>query len=314
MIRLLTAVFLFASFNVVAEVTLTDITNNEVADADEVMGNFNALKQGVEANATALQGLIEPNQLCGTGFSCLSGTYDYRYGSDAEAEWWGRPNANPNCGFGATGAFLYLLDSKWVLGTGLGASSGVIATCNAAAFVNHPTECGSNWEDANGPIEASFSSGSCGDQKLSDLNCGEDEIIKREGSAWVCATDPFAGLNCNVGDQLRLGSSGWGCRTEPITASLAEKNWNGFGEELIPIRSFFESVNNVSAEVSSCDASACDISVPWVTDHSSCVVQITGGAVSRTAPDISTSISAIKINTSSWNEQAPVYINISCPP
>ena len=191
MIRFLTAVLLFASFDVVAEVTLTDINNNEVADADEVMGNFNALKQGVEANATALQGLIEPNQLCGTGFSCLSGTYDYRYGSDTETESWGRPNANPNCGFGATGAFLYLLDSKWVLGTGLGGSSGVIATCNAAAFVNHPTECGSNWEDANGPIEASFSSGSCGEQKLSDLNCGDDEIIKREGSVWVCASSEY---------------------------------------------------------------------------------------------------------------------------
>ena len=149
---------------------------------------------------------------------------------------------------------------------------------------------------------------------LPPSDCSTNQIIKWNGSAWVCTSDPFAGLNCNVGDQLRLGSSGWGCRTEPITASLAEKNWNGFGEELIPIRSFFESVNNVSAEVSSCDASACDISVPWVTDHSSCVVQITGGAVSRTAPDISTSISAIKINTSSWNEQAPVYINISCPP
>ena len=46
MIRLLTAVLLFASLNVVAEVTLTNINNNEVADADEVMGNFNALKQG----------------------------------------------------------------------------------------------------------------------------------------------------------------------------------------------------------------------------------------------------------------------------
>jgi ubiquitin len=33
-----------------AEVTLTDINNDEVADAEEVMGNFNALKQGVEAN------------------------------------------------------------------------------------------------------------------------------------------------------------------------------------------------------------------------------------------------------------------------
>ena len=54
MIRLLHAVLLFASFHAVAEVTLTEISNDEVADADEVMGNFNALKQGVEANASAV--------------------------------------------------------------------------------------------------------------------------------------------------------------------------------------------------------------------------------------------------------------------
>ena len=66
MIRLLTAVLLFASFHVAAEVTLTDINNNEVADADEVMGNFNALKQGVEANATAIDALPTPPTNCST--------------------------------------------------------------------------------------------------------------------------------------------------------------------------------------------------------------------------------------------------------
>jgi hypothetical protein len=64
MVRLLTAVLLFASFHVVAEVSLTDINNNEVADADEVMGNFNALKQGVEANATAIDALPTPPINC----------------------------------------------------------------------------------------------------------------------------------------------------------------------------------------------------------------------------------------------------------
>ena len=52
MIRLLTAVLLFASFNVLAEVTLTDINNNEVADAEVVMGNFNALKSEIESLPT----------------------------------------------------------------------------------------------------------------------------------------------------------------------------------------------------------------------------------------------------------------------
>ena len=52
MIRLLTAIFLFASFTAVAEVNLTDINNNEVADAEVVMGNFNALKSEIESLPT----------------------------------------------------------------------------------------------------------------------------------------------------------------------------------------------------------------------------------------------------------------------
>jgi hypothetical protein len=47
MMRLMTAVLLLASFNAVAEVTLTDINNNEVADAEVVMGNFNALNNAM---------------------------------------------------------------------------------------------------------------------------------------------------------------------------------------------------------------------------------------------------------------------------
>ena len=47
MIRLLTAALLFASFHAVAEVTLTELNNNTPADADDVMGNFNALKDGI---------------------------------------------------------------------------------------------------------------------------------------------------------------------------------------------------------------------------------------------------------------------------
>ena len=48
MTRLLTtAALLFASFHAVAEVTLTPLNNNTPADADDVMGNFNALKDGI---------------------------------------------------------------------------------------------------------------------------------------------------------------------------------------------------------------------------------------------------------------------------
>ena len=64
MIRLLIAVLLFASFNVMAEVTLTELNNNTPADADDVMGNFNALKSEVEANATAIEAMSSPPTDC----------------------------------------------------------------------------------------------------------------------------------------------------------------------------------------------------------------------------------------------------------
>ena len=66
MIRLLTAVLLFANFNAVAEVTLTPLNNNTPADADDVMGNFNALKDGIEANASAIDALPTPPADCTT--------------------------------------------------------------------------------------------------------------------------------------------------------------------------------------------------------------------------------------------------------
>ena len=47
MARLLTAVLLFASAQVAAEVTLTPLNNNTPADADDVMGNFNALNEAL---------------------------------------------------------------------------------------------------------------------------------------------------------------------------------------------------------------------------------------------------------------------------
>ena len=52
MIRLLTAVLLFASFHALADVTLTPLNNNTPADADDVMGNFNALKDEIESLPT----------------------------------------------------------------------------------------------------------------------------------------------------------------------------------------------------------------------------------------------------------------------
>ena len=59
MIRLLTATLLVASFHVVAEVTLTELNNNTPADADDVMGNFNALKSALPPSTCTTDKIIK---------------------------------------------------------------------------------------------------------------------------------------------------------------------------------------------------------------------------------------------------------------
>ena len=74
MIRLLIAVLLFTSLNVTAEVTLTPLNNNTPADADDVMGNFNALKNEIESLPTP-PSTCETNQIIkwnGTAWACAA--------------------------------------------------------------------------------------------------------------------------------------------------------------------------------------------------------------------------------------------------
>ena len=146
-------------------------------------------------------------------------------------------------------------------------------------------------------------------------DCTADQIIKWDDTndVWVCATDPFAGLNCDVGDQLRMGSGGWECRAEPITASLSKNSWEDLA--IGSITAFFDNVSNVTSDTY-CQNGICVIEVIGVDDHTSCTVQVTGGAVAGGAfLDISTSTSEIGIvDTSTWNEGQEVYINISCTP
>jgi hypothetical protein len=67
MIRLLAAVLLFASLNVTAEVTLTPLNNNTPANADDVMGNFNALNNALPPSDCTTDQIIKWN---GTAWAC----------------------------------------------------------------------------------------------------------------------------------------------------------------------------------------------------------------------------------------------------
>ena len=144
-------------------------------------------------------------------------------------------------------------------------------------------------------------------------DCTTDQIIKWDGSDWVCATDPFAGLNCAVGDQLRMGSSGWECRAGPETARLEADPWFNASTDTV-ITEVFDTLDNVNTN-SFCNSISCYISVVGVTDHASCIAQVTGGAVSMRDIQITTSTNAITIGASNtWNPGSSLYIDISCIP
>jgi surface protein len=46
---------------------------------------------------------------------------------------------------------------------------------------------------------------------LPPSNCSTDQIIKWNGSAWVCATDPLAGLSCEEGQTITYRNGAWQC-------------------------------------------------------------------------------------------------------
>ena len=157
------------------------------------------------------------------------------------------------------------------------------------------------------------------DGVVNGVTCTTDQIVRYDGNAWICVDDPLAGLNCDVGDQLRMGSGGWECRAEPITASLVQDNWDYQGGVLAPITTYFDSISNVeTSETSSyCDLNLCFIKVIGITDHSSCVVQVTGDAVSGAGVYIDSLPPHNEIligDVITWNGGQEVYINISCTP
>jgi len=53
------------------------------------------------------------------------------------------------------------------------------------------------------------------DGVVNDVACSEDQIIRYNGSAWVCADDVLQALDCAEGDRLVRGVDGWGCAPAP---------------------------------------------------------------------------------------------------
>lgn len=54
------------------------------------------------------------------------------------------------------------------------------------------------------------------------LSCATDQIIKFDGSAWVCVNDPFVSLNCNNGDTLKFDATNgeWICASPQLVTEV----------------------------------------------------------------------------------------------
>ena len=154
-------------------------------------------------------------------------------------------------------------------------------------------------------------------------DCTTDQIIKWDDAndVWVCATDPFADLNCDVGDQLRLGSGGWECRAEPITARLTQDSWD-VSVEYGKISTYFDTYLNIDPDLyclHSAGFAECPIRVLGVTDHNSCIAEVSGGAVEgmNASVDISVDVGDPYLGvgtTWTWYSGEPVSIDIICAP
>ena len=158
---------------------------------------------------------------------------------------------------------------------------------------------------ATGPQGATGAKGDTGDQGIQ----GEQGPAGADGVA--------AGLSCTTDQTIKWDGSAWVCVTEPITAWLVQNQWpSNIGNN--NVGAYFDSYNNIY-DSKDCDVNYCEIKVHGVADHSSCLVRVTGEAFDGINPvlsiDTDTSPQSMLIGAvSTWNENASVYINITCPP
>ena len=110
------------------------------------------------------------------------------------------------------------------------------------------------------------------DGVVNGVACEENQIVRYNGSAWVCATDPFAN-SCAAGDALRYNGAEWVCTAAGETGYLRTEN---FTLVLDRADSVFTSVSSNISVNSYCYLSpdSCYISLDDVTDHASCFTSV----------------------------------------
>ena len=124
-------------------------------------------------------------------------------------------------------------------------------------------------------------------------NCDTNQIIKWDGSAWVCASPQSA--------------------TQPqITASLYSQSFSHAGMK--PLFHNFQSISNADG-TRDCSGFECFIDVHGVPDHRNCTAIASGAALAANPAAFRYFLYTIEVtDLRTWVEGGDVYIDISCDP
>ena len=297
MIRLLTAALLVASFGALAQTQVPNVFEDGTpASAAEVNENFEALETAIDDVAagadgrTILNGTAAPSSDTGAeGDFFLDTTNSMLYGPKTTSGWGSGVSL-----IGPTGATGEKGDTGDAGPQGVQGIQGEQGAQGATGLTG-----------ATGPQGATGAQGDTGEQGIQ----GEQGPAGADGVA--------AGLSCTTDQTIKWDGSAWVCVTEPITAWLVQNQWpSNIGNN--NVGAYFDSYNNIY-DSKDCDVNYCEIKVHGVADHSSCLVRVTGEAFDGINPvlsiDTDTSPQSMLIGAvSTWNENASVYINITCPP
>lgn len=64
------------------------------------------------------------------------------------------------------------------------------------------------------------------DGVVNSVTCEENQIVRYNGSAWVCAFHPFANLSCSAGDILTYDGSEFTCSCVPPGTVITDSNFD----------------------------------------------------------------------------------------
>ena len=117
-------------------------------------------------------------------------------------------------------------------------------------------------------------------------DCTTDQIIKWDGSAWVCVTEPITAyfVSSDIGETVDLSRN--------LASSICNETVFGMG----PNDRYF----------------SCDFTVQGVYDHNNCVVQAMG--VPCPDCDITVATETTEVQTGGFNKDTEAHVTITCLP